>query len=227
MKDKVIEKLKSVAELAYKEKMPKFGVPSNHALGVRIPYLRKIAKELGQNHYLAMELWHSGIHEARMLSTMLADADQMSVEKMEQLLDAVYSWDLCDGLCFNLFHKHPKAWLLPYKWIQSEKEFTKRAGYAMIAKLSLGNKTVSDDCYIDYLSKIPVYAEDERSLVKKAVSWAVRQIGKRNLNLNTYAQKTAEQLMESFNKGARWAGKDAHKELNSLAVQDRLNRRAH
>ncbi|MCF8217605.1 MAG: DNA alkylation repair protein [Bacteroidales bacterium] len=226
MKDKVIEKLKSLSEPAYKEKMSSFGVRSTYALGVRTPHIRNIAKELGQNHHLAMELWHSGIHEARMLSTMLADADQMSVEDMEQLLDVVYSWDLCDGLCFNLFYQHQKAWLLPYQWMQSEKEFTKRAGYAMIAKLALGNKTVSDDCYIDYLSQIPGYADDERSLVKKSVSWAVRQIGKRNLNLNAHAQKTAEQLMASFNKGARWAGNDAHKELKSSAVQDRLNRRA-
>ena len=224
-KDIVIEKLKNVSEQAYKEKLVSFGVPPDNVLGVRKPAIRKIAKEIKRDHQLAMELWHSGIHEARILVTMIADHRQLTVTKMEQLLDDVNSWDLCDSLCFNLFYQHEKAWELPYNWMKSDKEFTKRAGFALIAKLALGDKNISDDHYTDYLSKILVYAEDERLYVKKAVSWAVRQIGKRNFNLNARAQKAAEQLIASDNKGAHWAGKDALRELKSNAIQERIKRK--
>ncbi len=222
----VVEMLKAVAEPGYTLKMEHFGVSSGKALGVRTPEIRGIARKLKKDHDLSLSLWDTGIHEARMLATMIGDPKLITREQMENWLSQAYSWDLCDGACFNLFHRTDEAWALPYEWVEAEHEFTKRAGFALMAKLALGNKDVKDQVYVDFLDIIPGYAQDERDMVKKAVSWAVRQIGKRRLSLNPYAIGTAEVLAASENKGARWAGKDALRELRSNAVQTRLRKKA-
>jgi 3-methyladenine DNA glycosylase AlkD len=221
-KEEVINKLKAKAEPEYRKKMAYFNISTDKALGVRTPDVRKIAKQYKNDHDLAISLWESGVHETRTLATLIADPQKMSVKKMESWLSDAYSWDLCDSMCFNLIHRHERAWALPEKWMQLEDEYTKRAAFALIAKLALGNKNVKDQIYVDYLELIPNYAADDRDMIKKGVSWAVRQIGKRNLALNPYAISTAEILADSDNKGARWAGKDALRELRSDAVQKRL-----
>lgn len=223
--EEAINKLKSKAEPEYRKKMAYFNIPTDKALGVRTPEVRKIAKQYKKDHELALALWETAVHEARSLASLIADPEKMTVKEIENWLSDAYSWDLCDALCFNLIHRHERAWALPEKWMQLEDEFTKRAAFALIAKLALGNKNVKDQIYVDYLELIPNYADDDRDMIKKGVSWAVRQIGKRNLALNPYAISTAEILAESNNKGARWAGKDALRELRSDTVQERLRKK--
>lgn len=220
--EEAINKLKAKAEPEYRKKMAYFNIPVDKALGVRTPEVRKIAKQYKNDHELALALWNTAVHEARSLASLIADPEEITVKEIENWLSDAYSWDLCDALCFNLIHRHERAWALPEKWMQLEDEFTKRAAFALIAKLALGNRNVKDQIYVDYLELIPNYADDERDMIKKGVSWAVRQIGKRNLALNPYAISTAEILVDSNNKGARWAGRDALRELRSDAIQKRL-----
>lgn len=154
----VIDQLKRDAEPEYRKKMEYFNVPAGKALGVRTPQVRKLAKEIKTNQRMAIKLWDSQIHEARMLATMVADPKLFTVEMMEKWLKDVYSWDLCDGACFNLIHKHEDAWQLPYKWMKIDHEFTKRAGFALIAKLALGNKKVEDNVYISIIQPLSAFS---------------------------------------------------------------------
>jgi 3-methyladenine DNA glycosylase AlkD len=167
-------------------------------------------------------LWQSGAHEARLLASMIADPKQVSRAQAEAWAGDFGSWDLCDQCCINLFRKTAFAPALIEDWRTHEAEFVKRAAFALIATLAVHDKQAADEVFISYLPALAEAADDERNFVKKAVNWALRQIGKRNRALNAAAIETAERIAARDSKAARWIAKDALRELTGEAAQKRL-----
>jgi 3-methyladenine DNA glycosylase AlkD len=222
--EEVLERLKSMARPDQLEGMAKYGMVVERRLGVSIPDLRKMAKELGQDHKLALELWKTGIAEARLVAAMTDDPEKLTEGQMEDWVKGINSWDVCDQVCMNLFEKVPLAWKKIIDWSEREEEFVKRAAFALIACLAWHDKKAKDEKFIKLFPVIIGGAADERNFVKKAVNWALRNIGKRNLNLNKAAVNTAREIRQIDSKAARWIASDTIRELESEAVQIRLKR---
>src|SRR2546421_120831 len=195
--------------------MARVGISSAQTLGVSIPTLRRMARDIGRNHLLAQELWRSGIHEARILASMIADPRLVSPEHMEAWVNDFDSWDVCDQACGNLFDKTPYAYQKAVEWSHREKEFVRRAGFVMMAELAVHDKQAPDEAFLPFFPLIKQYADDERNFVKKAVNWALRQIGKRNDHLRGLALACAYDIQRMDSKTARWVAKDALKELQA------------
>lgn len=202
--------------------MVRFGINSKDTYGVSIPNIRKIAKEIGKDHKLAGELWDSGIHEAKILAGYIDDPRLVTDKQMDAWIEGFDSWDVCDQVCANLFDKTPFAFEKAKKWAKRKAEFEKRAGFALMACLAWHNKEAADEMFITFFSLIKEGSEDERNFVKKAVNWALRQIGKRNKNLNKRAIKSAQEIEKLNSKSARWVAKDALKELQDPKVLKRM-----
>jgi len=202
--------------------MARFGINPKNTLGVSIPFLRKTARELGKGHGLALELWKSGLHEARILASMVDEPSKVSETQMERWVADFDSWDVCDQTCANLFDKTKHAYSKALEWPSRNREFVKRAGFVLMASLAVHDKTMSDGKFLRFLPIIVREASDDRNFVKKAVNWALRQIGKRNLRLNKAAKNTAKKIMKRNSKAARWIASDALRELESAVVQKKL-----
>lgn len=198
--------------------MAHFGIQTGQALGIPLPVLRGMAKGI-KNHNLALQLWETGIHEARMLASMVDDPKQVTPEQMEAWVKDFDSWDICDGVCGNLFDKTPYASQKAVEWCSREEEFVRRAGFAMIAWLAVHDKKAPDAFFVDLLSLIEKGAEDKRNFVKKAVNWALRQIGKRNKDLWQAAMNLCLRLQDSPIASVRWVMIDARRELESKKEQ--------
>jgi 3-methyladenine DNA glycosylase AlkD len=211
--EQVIANLKQHANIQAVEGMARFGIRPAQALGISIPTLRKMAREIGRNQALAVALWASGIHEARILASMIAEPQLVSVELMEAWVNDFDSWDVCDQVCGNLFDKTPYAYQKAKEWCQQEKEFVRRAGFVMMAELAVHDKQAQDEAFLQFFPLIKLYAGDERNFVKKAVNWALRQIGKRSSHLRTLALECAYEIQDMDSKTAHWVAKDALKEL--------------
>ena len=222
--DDVMDKLNSRAQPENLEGMTRYGIPPEQRLCIPVPELRKLAKEIGRDHKLALDLWRSGIGEARILATMIDEPDKLTEEQMEDWVKDINSWDICDQVCMNLFSKNQLAWKKIMDWSEREEEFVKRTAFSLIACLAWHDKKASDDEFIELLPIIIREAMDERNFVKKAVNWALRNIGKRNLNLNKAAANTAKKIRQLDSKTARWIASDAIRELESNAVQSRLRK---
>ena len=222
--EEVLERLKSMARPDQLEGMAKYGMVVERRLGVSTPNLRRMAKELGQNHKLALELWKTGIAEARLVAAMTDDPEKLTEGQMEDWVKGINSWDVCDQVCMNLFEKAPLAWKKITDWSEREEEFVKRAAFALIACLAWHDKKAKDEKFIKLFPVIIGGATDERNFVKKAVNWALRNIGKKNLNLNRAAIETAKEIQQIDSKAARWIASDTIRELESEAVQIRLKR---
>jgi len=220
----VLERLKNKARPDQLEGMARYGIAVEQRLGVSIPDLRKLAKELGQDHKLALKLWKTGIAEPKLLAAMIDDPNKLTEEQMEDWVKDIDSWDVCDQVCTNLFEKTPLAWKKIIDWSSREEEFVKRTAFSLIACLAWHDKKASDEKLINLLPVIMRGATDERNFVKKAVNWALRNIGKRNLNLNEAAINTAKEIQRLDSKAARWVASDALRELQSEAIQIRLKR---
>jgi 3-methyladenine DNA glycosylase AlkD len=220
----ILNQLRALADPEAVAGMAKFGVGGRHTLGISIPPLRKMAKEAGKNHQLAQQLWDSGIHEARILATMIDEPKKVTAAQMEAWASKFDSWDLCDQCCLNLFRRTPLAYPKAYEWSSRSEEFVKRAAFALMATLAVHDKKAGDDSFIPFLAVIQREAADERNFVKKAVNWALRQIGKRNLSLNETAVQTAREIQQLESKSARWIAADALRELTSDKVRQRLKR---
>jgi 3-methyladenine DNA glycosylase AlkD len=216
--DELIEHLKSLANPDDAEGMARFGVGGENALGIRIPVLRKIAKAHRNDHELATVLWASGIHEARILASMVDDPEQVTEEQMESWVSDFDSWDVCDQVCMNLFDKHPLAYEKALEWSQREEQFVKRAGFAMMATLALHDKTADDSAFEPFFARVQAEAQDDRNFVKKAVNWALRQIGKKRPGLASRCVRLAQELAEGESKSARWVGKDALREFEKKGI---------
>ena len=202
--------------------MAKFGINTKKAYGISLYVIRSMAKEIGKNHELAQRLWSSGIHEARILAGMVDDPKQVTKNQMERWVKDFDSWDVCDQVCSNLFDKTPFAYKKVFEWSKRNEEFVKRAGFVLMACLSVHDKKADDKQFEQFFPIIKREANDDRNFVKKAVNWALRQIGKRNLNLNKKAIETAENIKKMDSKAARWIASDAIRELTSEKTQKRL-----
>lgn len=222
--EKVLEKLKAKAKPENVEGMEKFGMSAVKRLGVSVPDMRKLAKEIGKNHPLALELWKTGIPEARIVAGMIGDPDRLTDKQMESWVKGFDSWDVCDQVCMNLFEKSPLVMKKIHDWSDREEEFVKRTAFALIACLAWHDKDAQDEKFIEIFPVIKRGAADDRNFVKKAVNWALRNIGKRNLNLNMAAIETAREIKEMNSKPARWIASNAIRELESEAVQKRLKK---
>ena len=220
--DETLKKLKSLSNPKAVEGMARFGINPENTYGISIPNLRKVAKGTGKDHNLARQLWESGIHEARILASMVDEPKMVTEEQIERWVNNFNSWDVCDECCSNLFEKTGFAYLKAVEWSSNEKEFVKRAGFVMMACLAVRNKKAADSQFEPFLPIIKRESTDNRNYVKKAVNWALRQIGKRNLYLNERAIETAREIREIDSKSARWIASDALRELTSQAVIDRL-----
>src|SRR2546421_905161 len=193
--------------------MARFGISSTQPLGVSIPVLRRIAKDIGRNHPLVLELWRSGLHEARILASMIADPRLVSPEQMEEWVNDFDSWDVCDQVCGNLFDKTPYAYQKAMEWCHREQEFVRRAGFVLMAELAVHDKRALDEAFVPFFPLIKQYAVDERNFLKKAVNWALRQIGERNKHPLAIPVEGAQAIRHLDSRAARWIGSDALKEL--------------
>lgn len=209
----IISYLKKHSNLKDRLGMARFGINSKFALGVRIPVLRSLAKKIGKNHQLAQDLWKTKIHEARILASMIDESEKVTAKQMDKWIKDFNSWDLCDQCCMNLFDKLPLAWKKAGDWTKREKEFERRAGFSLIASLAWHDKKAKDKNFIKFFPLIKKYSTDKRNFVKKAVNWALRQIGKRNKNLKNKAILLAKEIQKIDSLTSRWIAKDAIKEL--------------
>jgi 3-methyladenine DNA glycosylase AlkD len=220
----VLDRLKSKAKPEQLPGMAKYGIMVEKRLGVAVPDMRKLSKELGRDHKLALDLWRTGIAEARIVAGMVGDPAKLTEEQMEEWVKGIDSWDVCDQVCMNLFEKNQLAWKKIIDWSEREEEFVKRTAFSLIACLAWHDKQASDEQFIELFPIIIREATDERNFVKKAVNWALRNIGKRNLNLNQAALEAAKEIKRLDSKTARWIAADAIRELESDPVRSRLMR---
>jgi len=215
----VLAQLKSKARHENLEGMARFGMAVEKRLGVSVPEMRKIAKEIGRDHPLALNLWKTGIAEARIVASMIAVPEEMSSKDLETWVLGIDSWDVCDQVCMNLFEKTSLARQKIPEWSAREKEFVKRAAFALIACLAWHDKAAPDAEFRGYLRLIKRGAGDDRNFVKKAVSWALRHIGKRNASLRNSAIGTAREIQQMGSKAARWIAADALRELEGAKAR--------
>jgi 3-methyladenine DNA glycosylase AlkD len=220
----ILRKLKAQANPVAVAGMARFGINPRNTYGVSIPALRKMAREIGKSHLLASELWSSGVHEGRILATMIDEPSRVTSIQMDRWAKDFDSWDVCDQCCSNLFDKTKFAWKKVVEWSSSKEEFVKRAGFALIAALTVHDKEASDAQFARLLPLIERGSADERNFVKKAVNWALRQIGKRNENLNRLAIRAAKRIQTQNSKSAKWIASDALRELTSRQVQKKIRK---
>jgi len=217
----VIARLKRMANPRNVEGMARFGIATRGTLGISIYDLRPLARELGVDHRLAGQLWASGIHEARILAGFIEDPARVTEAQMERWVRDFDSWDVCDQVT-EVFVRTSAARRTIRRWAAREEEFVKRAAFAMIAEIAAHDKAAPDASFEAFFTLITAGAADDRNYVKKAVSWALRNIGKRNLALNRRAVAVAKELAAQPSRGARWVAADVLRELTGPAVQERL-----
>lgn len=206
--------------------MARYGIIAKKAFGVSAPALRAIAKEVGRDHGLALKLWATEIYDARILAAFIDDPKLTTEVQMEQWVKDFSNWAICDGVCIHLFRKTPFAWKKAVAWSKRKEEFVKRAGFTLFATLAVHDKQADDKKFLKLLPIIKRASTDERNGVKKAVNWALRQIGKRNITLNESAIQTAKEIKKIDSPVARWIASDALRELTGTAVKDRLKKYA-
>lgn len=212
--DEIVKELKTYANPKNILGMKRFGIQGKNMLGISVTFLRKFAKKIPKNHKLALKLWETGIHEIRMLASMVDEASEVTEKQMDKWTADFDSWDICDGVCMNLFCKTPFVDKKIYEYAKSKKEFVRRTAFTLIACLACKKKGWKDRDLIKYFELIEKYSFDERNFVKKAINWALRQIGKRNKNLNKKAIKIAEKIKKQDTKSARWIASNALSELS-------------
>jgi len=223
--NEVVAELRRLGTRRNVEGMARFGIRAEKAFGVSKPKLDLLARRIGRNHELALELWDSGVHDAKILAGMIADPAQVTASLMDRWVRDFDNWDTCDGTCCHLFAFTLPAWEKAIAWTKRDSEFEKRAGFALAAYLAYRDKNASDARFVSFLKIIERECEDERNFVRKAVNWALRNIGKRNSRLNRAAIASGERLRQRESRAARWIAADALRELRSEPVQERLRRK--
>ena len=218
----VVDRLRSIGDPKAVEGMARFGIKPSNSFGVSVPKLRALAREIGRDHLLALKLWETELHDARLLATMIDDPRHVTAGQMEKWARDFDSWDVVDGCCGNLFDKTPFAVARAKEWCRREEEYEKRAGFVLMAELAVHDKNAKDQVFLDFLPLIIGGASDKRNFVKKAVNWSLRQIGKRNLKLNKATVSTALKILKMESGSAKWVASDALRELKSPQVQKRL-----
>jgi 3-methyladenine DNA glycosylase AlkD len=222
----VIRRLNELGDRTRLSGMERYGINVRRALGVAVPELRALARQIGRDHDLAAALWESEIHEARILASMIDDPALVTEAQMEAWVYDLDSWDLCDQVCANLFDRTRFAFRKAVEWSARDDEFVKRAGFALMATAAVHRKDAPDEQFETFLPIIRAEATDDRRYVRKAVSWALRQIGKRSPDLRRKAIETARMIRRLDSRSARWIAGDALRELESAAVRERVADRA-
>jgi len=220
-KPEVIAKLQSLANPVNVAGMARYGINPKNTMGISIYFLRDIATEIGKDDALADELWVSGIHEARILASYIADPGKTTEERMECWAADFDSWDVCDQVS-GFFEETPFAYQKAVEWSARHEEFVKRAAFAIMAGLTVHDKKADDSRFEQFLTIIVRESSDERNYVKKAVNWALRNVGKRNRRLNEKAIATARQIQQIDTRSARWIAADALRELTAEKIQSKL-----
>ena len=219
----VIEKLEFLKNPRNVEGMARFGIrPKTKIYGVPIPELRKLAKVIKKDHELALKLWDSEIHEARILAGLIAETEKLTESQMGKWVKDFDSWDVVDQVCGNLFDKTKFAYKKVFEFSERKEEFVKRTAFTLMAALAVHDKEMSDRDFVKFFPLIKKASTDERNFVKKAVNWALRQIGKRNKKLNVQAIKVAKEIQKFRSKSAKWIANDAIRELEAEKVQKKL-----
>jgi 3-methyladenine DNA glycosylase AlkD len=218
----VIAELHSMAEPTVVRGLSRFGLPAEHALGISAPNLRSLAKRIGKDQALSLRLWTTGIPDARVLAALVGEPAHVSRRQMARWAGDFDSWGVCDACCGVLFVFTPHAREMAFKWTRDKREYVKRAGFALMASMAVHQKSLADSTFVPMLKAIREQSVDERRFVKKAVNWALRQIGKRNQHLNSLAIGTATKVHSLNSSSARWIASDALRELRSDAVHRRL-----
>jgi len=221
----VIETLRSLGNAKNVEGMKRYRIDAQQAFGVPAPAIRTLAKTIGTNHTLAMELWESGYHEARILAALIADPQKATLRLLDHWAGDLQNWAQCDACCAEFFEKTEFAYRLPFRWASVEKEFVRRAGIVMIAVMAVHHKKTDDDEFEKFFPLLRQYASDERNFVKKAVNWALRQVGKRNLRLNKKSIALAKEILNIPSPSARWIANDALIELRNPKTIALIQRR--
>ncbi|MEJ0060861.1 MAG: DNA alkylation repair protein, partial [Terricaulis sp.] len=219
----VLSALKSAGDKRVRDEMgPRYGIVAKDAFGVPMAKIKAIAKEIGRDHDLAIELWKSGNYDARLLCSMIADPARVTPALMDRWRRDFDNWGVCDTLCFNLFDKTPYAFAKVEAWAALNDEFGKRAAFALLASLALHDKKSEDATFARLLPLCAKAASDDRNFVKKAVSWALRAIGSRRAKLHDACIATATRLAASEDATERWVGKDVLRDLSRPLVKGRL-----
>lgn len=211
--ENVLKILRQHANPADVAGMAHYGINTRNTLGVSIPFLRQLARGYRRQHKLALDLWATEVHEARILATLVDDPRQVTPTQMESWVKDLDSWDVCDQLCNNLFRRTPAAWAKALAWSKRKPEFVRRAGFVLMASLAVHDKAATDADFEIFFAAILAGATDERNFVRKAVNWALRQIGKRNASLRRRALAVADEIAALDSKAARWIAADARREL--------------
>ena len=219
-----LELLQQDARPAELAGMARYGINPDRRLGLSMPAMRRIAKTLGHDQALALALWDTGIPDARIVAGMLAEPAKLNSRQMDAWAKDFNSWDVCDQVCGSAFLASPLAWRKVATWAKRRDEFVRRAAFALLATLAVHDKQSDNARFVAALALIEVAADDERNYVKKAVNWALRNIGKRNATLNAAAIEAARRIQLQGSKPARWIAADALRELTSVAKQARLPR---
>jgi 3-methyladenine DNA glycosylase AlkD len=220
--DEILRQMKAGANPANVAGMARFGINPQGTLGLSMPFLRALAKRIGVDHGIAQRLWESGIHEACILAALVDDPARVTSAQMERWVKDFDSWDVCDQVCGCLFDQTRPARRKAALWAGRKPEFIRRAGFALMAALAWHDKQAEDDLFAGYLPIIEKYAFDERNFVKKAVNWALRNIGKRNRALNKAAVACARRIARQESRAARWVAADALRELTNPKVVSRI-----
>ena len=233
----IVAELCAMASDKNRTGMARYGINVERAFGVSVFELRRIAKRLGTDHDLALALWATGLHEARLLAAFVDDPAKVTGRQMDAWARDFDSWDICDQACTSLFDQTPHAWAKAARWAKRDEEWLKRGGFALLAGLAVHDKAATDRAFTKLLPLIAQAAFDDRNFVKKAVNWALRNMGKRNRALNRAAIACAEKILASANRraggerggdagarAARWVATDALRELSSGKIRARLRK---
>ena len=217
--DQIIQEFEELSDVDFAKNMKNFGIRYVKSYGLRLPQIRKIARECGKNHELALKLWDYGYHETYLLATLVEEPEKVDSNQLDDWVNTFYSWDLVDQACINLLRFIPEAIDDIFIWCKSEEEFVKRTAFSLIAVLAVHNKGSDFDRYFDIIKE---GSKDNRNFVKKSVNWALRQIGKSNEENNRKALKLAYEILEIDNKASKWVARSAIRELESEKVQNKF-----
>lgn len=223
--DEIVSLLEDMEDPLSTEGMARYGITGHKVYGIKIPRLRRLAKEIGENRPLAHELWEVNSRETRILASLIDDPAEVTETQMEAWVREFDSWEICDQICMNLFEKTPFAYRKAVGWCHRQMEFVKRAGFVLMARLAVSDKSAPDEKFEQFFPLIESESDDPRLYVKKGINWALRQIGKRSLRLNTLAVKTAGIIQKRDSSAARWIASDALRELTGQNVQSRLQKK--
>lgn len=217
--DQIIQEFERLSDVDFAENMKKFGIRYVRSYGLRLPQIRKVARQCGKNHELALKLWNHGYHETYLLATLIEESEKVDSRQLDDWVSTFYSWDLVDQACINLLRFIPEARENIFVWCKSDEEFVKRTAFSLIAVLAVHEKESDFEMYFDILKK---GSKDNRNFVKKSVNWAIRQIGKIDLENNRKALDLAYEILEMDYKASKWVARGAIRELESEKVRSKF-----